>query len=86
MMGWPQADVDTRLLTTPALGSLIGESLHLGCLSMVLMAVVLTPGMPWWDSGVFIAGSTEQSSEPAPSTNDKPKRRRLGPIRRASSA
>jgi hypothetical protein len=82
MMGWPAPAVCWRDVSTRQLASLVGEGLHLACLSLALIAIGLTESAPWWGARPISVADTSSIQTSSSSEPIGPKRqRRTGAVR-----
>ncbi len=84
LMGWDTSKISVANMSDRQLCGLVGESLHLGCASLVFGLVFLNPKAPWW-SPIDGPKKDQPAEDPPAASSPKKRRRRFGLLRRTSS-
>jgi hypothetical protein len=80
MMGWPLGIVSTRGISPAQMASLLGEALHVACISSLVYSVFLTETAPWWGSRPPVVLDTSSVGVKQPDLVGPTKRRRTGAV------
>ncbi len=84
LLGWPTAVLNTSSVSERDLRILTGETIHLGCKALLLLAVYCVPTSPWWRAAE--CGSSGKSGpallgDVVSGSGLVKRRRRIGPVK-----
>jgi hypothetical protein len=83
-MGFPVHEIKTDQISEARLGSMIGESLNLGCAALAIALIFTVPGAPWLKVDPASSEIPEVHEVPEPGDAKRPRRWRTGLLRHPS--